>query len=365
MLSKWKIILRIILFFIYFILECNYEKRNYVSGVVAKNYSKLSKHDNKNTVDNQIALMSSKHPKYQIVKDSFLNIGANASVLEREVYYCQYEEIEETVRDENGAEHVKYRYEKLWTKAQINSNFFHSFFYQNPQRNDYYSFTNYTDFNIGDYKVDVGVFKGTNANVVWDVKNSNSFRRDFRNSEAHRNEKFRYIGDGIFYSPFRPKFRKNKKELLNAAKYATFCVPGDIKFIIKIFNPNEITVLGFKKGKKIIKNDINGTSYHKVSSGIQSLQYMLDSQASGLKISIRILLIALIIINIKFFDIFFIIIDMTAVATINIFSRAMNETISLAFNVSMSIIIIFVSGIVLFFISQYKVQKQNYLRFVQ
>ena len=350
-------------FLIYFIIVYKYEIRNKVSNIVTKNYSMISKHDNKNNnIDNHIVLLSTKHPKYNYMSEDVLSIGDNASVLQRDVFYCQYREYEETQTDENGNTHTTYRYSKSWVDRQINSLFFNSFLYRNPKRNDYPRFKNYSGFSVGDYTIDVSLIKGVSPDMPWDKNDQKSLQKFFT-STAHLYDHFEYIGNGIFFSPYNNKKYKDKKYMLKAVKYDTFCTPGDIYFKVKVFKPKDVTVLGYKKGMKILRNDINGTSYHNVSPGIRSLQYLLDSQASALRNSIIILRIVIFLLNAYHFDIYFLIIELSVTGVINLFSRAMNETISLSFNVSMSIIIIFVSIIISYFFMQFKMQRRNFVRY--
>jgi len=198
-------------------------------------------------------------PTDTIVDNDFAIQFPEMARVKRTVEHCQWVEVvvETTYKDSDGYEHTTstYTYHKQWVSNPIPSLLFHHMSYYNPLRQPYHDqAVSVQGLHLGPYIADQKLIEN---NLKLDVRLNHTHFESTHGatpSAAETLHGFRYIGDGYFYSAYKPSEMEWFLHLTSQVVEGTVlghqianlfgsCSAGDIRVSYRGANPQAVSVL--------------------------------------------------------------------------------------------------------------------------
>lgn len=220
---------------------------------------------------------------YSSPKDYLFGFSHQCGVLERNVQYCQWVEVQHTKERKVGNDTIieyYYTYHKHWTRNQVPSFLFHDPLYHNPSVKSIPEESFYGKTRAGQYAISQSMTLVGSRDYFYP---SSSQIRQFE--EEGRMPDFKYAGKGIFYSAYE---RGLFDQILRAAQFfdlkgdlVDWCTPGDRRIWFESWEPTSTTVIGSRIYDRIEPFEFEGYKIGSVHSGDVKLEDAIKANASS------------------------------------------------------------------------------------
>jgi len=183
------------------------------------------------------------------IKDSYFNVEGSGFLMKRSVEYCQWVEHVSTKYLKDQKKKVQtYWYTKEWVNHLIPSIFFNdAITHMNPSRNPVSTETFYPEFPVplkNGFSLPKDVLSYLQAPDESVLLGHRELRR-YTMSKAFNTDEFKYIGDGWFYSSYKPSYLESFFQMANFQVYDLFakCQAGDIRVRFTTKKANSVSLI--------------------------------------------------------------------------------------------------------------------------